>query len=81
MGAGGQRHESAALTPGKRPVTHCIGVWMGPRTGLDGTQGRSGWDPGPVWTGVDILASTGIRSPVASRYIPTELSRPISLSD
>jgi hypothetical protein len=25
----------AALPPGKRPGTHCIGGWVGPRTGLD----------------------------------------------
>ena len=24
---------------------------------------EAGWDPGPVWTGVENLASTGIRSP------------------
>jgi hypothetical protein len=26
----------AALPPGKRPSTHCIGGWVGPRAGLDG---------------------------------------------
>ena len=29
MGMGGQRHASAALPLGKRPVNHCIGGWMG----------------------------------------------------
>jgi len=24
---------------------------------------EAGWDPGPIWTGVKILALTGIRSP------------------
>jgi hypothetical protein len=35
MGVGGQRHAPAALPPGKRPGTHCIGGWVGPRAGLD----------------------------------------------
>ena len=32
---GGQRHAPAALPPGKRPGTHCIGSWVAPRAGLD----------------------------------------------
>jgi hypothetical protein len=36
MGVGGQRHAQAALPPGKRPVTHFTGGWVGPRAGLDG---------------------------------------------
>ena len=36
MEVGGQRHAPAALLPGKRPGTHCIGGWVGPRAGLDG---------------------------------------------
>ena len=32
----GQRHAPAALPPGKRPGTHCIGGWVGPRAGLEG---------------------------------------------
>ena len=36
MGVGGQCHTSAALPPGKRPGTHCIGSWVEPRVGLDG---------------------------------------------
>ena len=35
MGVGGQLHAPAALPPGKRPGTHCIGGWVGPRAGLD----------------------------------------------
>ena len=35
-GVGGQRHAPAALPPGRRPGTHCIGGWVGPRAGLDG---------------------------------------------
>jgi hypothetical protein len=38
MGVGGQLHAPAALTPGKRPGTHFIGGWVGPRTGLDGCE-------------------------------------------
>jgi hypothetical protein len=48
MRVGGQLHAPAALPPGKTPRTHCIGGW---------------WAPGPVWTGAENLASTGIRSP------------------
>jgi hypothetical protein len=39
-GVGGHRHAPAALPPGKRPDTHCIGGWVGPRTDLDG-NGKS----------------------------------------
>ena len=35
MGVGVQRHAPAALPPEKRPVTHCIGGWLGSRVGLD----------------------------------------------
>jgi hypothetical protein len=48
MGVGGQRHALAALLSGKRPGTHCFGGW---------------WAPGPVWTGAEYIAPTGIRSP------------------
>jgi hypothetical protein len=34
MGVGGQLHAPVALPPGKRPGTHCIGGWFGPRAGL-----------------------------------------------
>ena len=58
MGVGGQRHDPAALPPGKRHVTHGIGDWVGPGAGLD-VCGKSrpspGFDPRPV-------------QPVASRY-------------
>jgi len=33
MGAGGQSHAPAALSPGN---THCIAGWVGSRAGLDG---------------------------------------------
>jgi hypothetical protein len=38
MRVGGQLHAPAALPPGKRPGTHCIGGWVGPRAGLDGYE-------------------------------------------
>ena len=44
-GVGGQRHASTALPLGKRPGTHCIGGWVGPRAGLDG-RGKSRQPPG-----------------------------------
>ena len=31
IGVGGQRHAPGALLPGKRPVMHCTGRWIGPR--------------------------------------------------
>ena len=44
-----QRHAPAALPPGKIPFTHCAGGCV--------------WVPGPVWTGAEYLAPTGIRFP------------------
>ena len=58
MGVGGQLHALAALPPGKRPGTHCIGGSVGPRAGLDGCVKSGpppGFDPQTV-------------QPVASRY-------------
>jgi hypothetical protein len=43
----GQRHTPAALYPGKDPVP---------------IVQEAGWAPRPVWTGVENLAPTGIRS-------------------
>jgi hypothetical protein len=48
MGVGGQHHAQAALPPEKDPVP---------------IVQEAGWAPGPVWTGAENLASTGIRSP------------------
>jgi hypothetical protein len=48
MGVGGQRHAPAALPPGKDPVPIVCEVE---------------WAPGPVWTGAENLAPTGVRSP------------------
>jgi hypothetical protein len=64
MGMGGQHHAPAALSPGKRPRTHFIGGWVGPRAGLDGcrkSRSRRNSIPGP-----------SSPQPVA---IPIELSR------
>jgi hypothetical protein len=36
MGVGGQRHNPAALPPGKRPGTHCVGGGVCLRAGVDG---------------------------------------------
>ena len=48
MGVVGQRHAPVALPPGKRPGTHLQ---------------EAEWEPGPVWTGAENHAHTGIRSP------------------
>jgi len=45
---GGQRHAPADLPPGGDPVP---------------IVQEAGWAPGPVWTGAENLAPTGIRSP------------------
>ena len=58
MGVGGQRQAKAALPKGNRPDTHCIGGWVGPKSGLDGCEKSrhpTGFDPPVV-------------QPVASRY-------------
>jgi hypothetical protein len=57
-GMGGQRHVPAALPPGKKPGTHYIGGWVGPRAGLYGSGKISpppGFDPRTI-------------QPVKSRY-------------
>jgi hypothetical protein len=48
MRMGGQRHVPAGLPPGKTRYL---------------LYKRLGWASGPVWTGTENLASTGIRSP------------------
>ena len=47
-GVCGQRHAPAALYSGKNPVP---------------IVQEAGWDPGPIWTSAENLATTGIRSP------------------
>ena len=44
----GQRRAQPAPYPWERPGTHFTGGWVG---------------SGPVWTGVENLAATGIQSP------------------
>jgi hypothetical protein len=48
MCVGVQGDVLATLLPGKRPHTRCL--W-------------GGWAPGPVWTGAENFAPTGIRFP------------------
>jgi hypothetical protein len=48
MGVRVKRHAPAVLPPGKRLVTYFQ---------------EAGWDPRPVWTGVENFAPNGIRSP------------------
>ena len=48
MGVGGPHHTPTALLPGKDPVP---------------TVQETRWAPGPVWTGAENVAPTGIRSP------------------
>jgi hypothetical protein len=58
MVVGGRRHASAALPPGKRPVTRCIGVLGGPQSRSKRVRKMSpppGFDPRTV-------------EPLASRY-------------
>jgi len=48
--AGGQRYYPAALLPGKRPGTRCVGGRVGPRSDLDGcgiSRPRRDLIPGP----------------------------------
>jgi hypothetical protein len=66
MGVGDQRHAPAALPPGERLGTHCIGDWVGPQ--------------GPGWTGAEKLTSPPPRNSIPGPYstqqdtILTELS-------
>jgi hypothetical protein len=69
MGMGGQIHPLAALPPGNRPGTHCIGRWIGPRAGLDDCEKYHpppGFDPRTVQL-------------VASRY--TDSTKPTQYSN
>jgi hypothetical protein len=43
MRVGGQLHAPATLPPGKRPGTHCIEGWEGPRASLDGCGRVDRW--------------------------------------
>ena len=50
MGVSGQRHSLAALSPGKRPGTHCTGCWVGPRASgrVRKISPAAGFDPRTV---------------------------------
>ena len=58
MGVRDHRHAPAALLPGKRPGTHCIGGLVGPRAGM-GRCGKSCLPPG---------FDPRTAQPVANRY-------------
>jgi hypothetical protein len=64
-GVSGHQHAPAVLYPGKDPVS---------------LVQEARWAPGPVWTGAENLAPTGIRSrdrPARSSVaIPTQLPGP-----
>jgi len=65
MGVGGQWHNPAALTPGKRPVSHCIEGWVSPRTGLDGCgefRSHRDWIAGPS-SQFRVAIATGLSRP------------------
>jgi len=49
MGVVGPRHIPAAVPPGKRPCTHCVGGWV--RTQTIGTVGNENFSDSntPVW--------------------------------
>jgi len=69
MGVGDLRHASAALPPRKRPGTHLIGDWVGPRANLQGCWKScppSGFDPRTV-------------QPVGSRYTDWTIAAPIEV--
>jgi hypothetical protein len=42
MYVSGQFHTPTALPPSKKPYTHWIGCWVGPRDGLDILEKRKG---------------------------------------
>ena len=57
MRVGGQLHAQAALLPGKRPGTHCIGGWLGPRADLDSCgKSRPHWDSNPEPSSPQLVA-------------------------
>ena len=62
MGLDGESHGSAALPPMNRPGT---------------IVQEAGWIPGPVWTDMENLTPTGIRSPDSPARSEPGVSRPI----
>jgi hypothetical protein len=67
MGVGGQRHAPVALPLGKRPGTHCIAGWVGPRASVD-SCGKSRPPPG---------FNPQTLQPVVSRYTDCAILAPI----
>jgi hypothetical protein len=68
MRLSGQRHLPVALPPRNSPGFHCIGNWVGPRTGMDwGGKDRSqpGFDPRTV----QFVASLKIDNGLIINYI------------
>jgi len=61
MAVGGQRHATAALSPVRRPGTHCTGGWVGPRAYLDAYKEEK-----------NFLPSLGFRTPnrPSRTYLP-----------
>jgi hypothetical protein len=60
------------FTPGeKAPVTHWIGGWVGPRTGLDDMEKRK-------FLTVYSNADPSVVHPVASRYIDCAIPAPLT---
>jgi len=70
MGVGGQRHAPAALPSGKRPGTHCIGDWVGPRL----WTGAENLAPPPPPLGFDPRTIQSEASRYTDRAIPTHLT-------
>jgi len=69
MGVGGQRHAPTTLPPGKRPGTHYIGGWVGPRASPGWVQKippPPGFDPRTL-------------QPVASRYTNYAMLAPLKV--
>ena len=67
MEVGGQHHAPAALPPGKRPGTHCIEGWVGPRAGMNG-GGKSrpppGFDPRTVQSAANRYTDRAMPVPI-----------------
>ena len=68
MVVGGQRYAPAALLPGKRPGTHCIGSWVGPQ----GWSGRV-WNISPAPPGVAPRTVQAVASSYTDWAIPAPL--------
>jgi hypothetical protein len=64
MEVSGQLHATAALIQGKSSGIHCIGGWVGPRTGLDDVERRKYLAP----TGTRTPTDHFLVHPVAIRY-------------